>query len=478
MPLKSLTFNNIRKPWLHLLRGRSKPPFASISRDLLTVPGMDGAYLQSSSIQPLIINQPVGFTVRDDNHALQLKDELASWLVTDESVELQFDDEPGRIYYAVVQNSIDDFEKFAELRNGTIQFLCLDPYSYGSELTEDFLGNDVVTITNGGTAEADPIFELEVLAPITFAMVSDGEEYNLIGRPAKVDQEVIDTKTLLLEERGDTLSTWGATPTNVDGTVDGNLGTDGDGITVPSYGTNTPDWHGPALLKEITPAQDFEVEMHLEGRTTQEDQTVRIEFYAFDEGMNELGKMAVLDNSPNVHTKVAEARLGDRATGQYFMSSRNYEQRTEFWFGMVRMKRVGNKIEFYVTRIDNSSDHVDSLREVFVDRANNYGGRLQYIQIHIGKYGDTPRAYGPKINYIRATGLAQTTVDQTPYIAYAGDVIKFDHKNDELLINGEDRKDLKDFGAQYFKLAKGDNQIVMHPNNVFNTIARYRERFK
>src|SRR5699024_4430993 len=143
--------------------------------------------------------------------------------------------------------------------------------------------------------------------------------------------------------------------------------------------------------------------------------TFRIEFYAFDENMNNLGKMAILDNSQNVHTKVAEARLGERSGDRYLISSQNYEQRTEHWFGMLRMKRVGNQFEFYVTRIANNTRHVSSLRRRFTDNASAYSGRLKYVQIHIGKHSDTPRAYAPKINYIRAYELAQTTVDQTPY---------------------------------------------------------------
>ena len=62
--------------------------------------------------------------------------------------------------------------------------------------------------------------------------------------------------------RGETLDTWSNTPTKVDGgVVAGRLSTDNDGITVPSYGPDTNNWHGPALIKEISPSQDFEIEM-------------------------------------------------------------------------------------------------------------------------------------------------------------------------------------------------------------------------
>src|SRR5690625_1805748 len=191
--MKSLTFNGIKKPWLYLLQGRYKPPFAPIQRDLIYVTGMDGAYLGNTNLRPLYINQPVGFVVKNDEHALQLKDELADWLMTNEPVPLQFDDEPGRTYYAVVQNTIEDFERFVNLRQGTIQFLCLDPYSYGEEQTIEFQ-SDSVMVENKGTAETEPIFELTAKQKTTFAMVSNGEEYMMVGKPVDEDgyEQVVD----------------------------------------------------------------------------------------------------------------------------------------------------------------------------------------------------------------------------------------------------------------------------------------------
>ena len=171
--MKSLTFNGIRKDWLYLLQGREKPPFAPIDRRLISVPGMAGAYLSSTSVRPLLINQPIGVVVHSDAEALQIKEELAEWLFTDKPVELQFDDEPGRTYYAIVQNTIEDFSKFAEFRTGTIQFLCLDPYSYGSEQTIE-PNDDTFIIENNGTAEAEPIIELTATQKSTFAMVYRG----------------------------------------------------------------------------------------------------------------------------------------------------------------------------------------------------------------------------------------------------------------------------------------------------------------
>ncbi|RST59716.1 phage tail family protein [Siminovitchia terrae] len=486
MSKKSFSFNGIRKPWLHMTRGRNKPLFVPIQRNILKVPGMAGAYLQSSEIQPMEFEQPIAFIAKNDVHALQLKDELAAWLITDTPAPLEFDDEPGRTYYALVQNTIEDFERIAILRQGTIQFLCLDPYGYGPEKILTF-PTDAVKIDNKGTAEADPIFELTAKKKTTFAMISNGDEvYNLVGKPADVDEQLVNEKTLIFDERGDTLSSWTSAGTAIDhmGKVTGKLVPDGTGIVVESYGTPDKDqWHGPALMKEITPVQDFEIEMRCRAETTNPKQTYRIEFYLYDEHMNVLGKMAIWDSSDKRIQYAAEGRYGPFLGSRihYPIYSANYLKLEKHFHGMVRMRRIGKRFEFYVARLTSgagsSGKHYDTLTKVYNDVANEYQGKLKYVQIHIGKYRGTSNANLPRINAIKAYKHTTATVDQTPYIMDAGDVLTLDHKTKDILLNGESRKDLKNFGGSFFKLKKGENMLLVSPEDTFDTRAIFQERF-
>lgn len=124
-----LTFNGKRNNRIYLLEGRRKPPFAPRQHNLLT--GKYISRVQQTRTAPLTIQQPVGFVVKDNQDALVIRDVLASWLITDEPVALSFDDEPGRTYFALVDNTIEDFERFSVIRRGTIQFLCPDGHGYG-----------------------------------------------------------------------------------------------------------------------------------------------------------------------------------------------------------------------------------------------------------------------------------------------------------------------------------------------------------
>lgn len=483
-----MTFNSIRKPWLYLLEGRQKSPFVPVRNNLITVTGMPGAYVGSKGTDVLYINQPIGFIVKDDEHALQLKDELASWLVTDRAVPLEFDDEPGRIYYAEIEGTIDDFNRFVDQRRGVITFLLADPYGYGPEQAQPL--NDIDIVENKGTAPSDPIFELTATKKSTFAMVSLGadedSEYNLIGTPADVDEVLVDEKTLLFSERGETLNTWSESGTQFDGglVTGGQLGTDGTGIHPLTYGSpgDWKGWYGPALMKEINPVQDFEIEMRLRANTNRPDELYRIEFYLYDENFNVLGKMGIRDFSITMDRYAAEGRVGDflGAGRNYLINKDNYLRVGTHFHGLVRMRRIGQQFEFYVARLrtgEQEGRHHDILKVNFNDVDNEYQGKLKHVQINIARHTDGPSASVPRINAINVYELNTVTVDQTPYILYPGDVVTFDHKDDDLLINGEPRNDLKNFGGSFFKLPKGFNSVVVTPADTFDTEIKYRDRY-
>ena len=469
-----MTFNHIRKPWLYLLEGRQKSPFAPIQNNLITVTGMPGAYVGSKETGVLYITQPVGFIVKDDEHALQLKDELAEWLVTKEAVPLEFDDEPGRTYYAEIEGTIEDFNRFVDQRKGIITFLCADPYSYGPEKTLSFPA-DIVTFDNNGTAEADPIFELTAKKKTTFAMISNEDnEYNLIGKPADVDEQLVDEKTLLFDETGDTLSEW-----TIPSGFQGSFKAESNGIFVDSYGTGT-EWHGPGLMREITPTEDFEIEFYTSVRTERPEMAFRLSTNFFDENMNELGLLRVWNKSTTTINKVIEARIGPYV-GQfenYLISSANYNWMGQrVYNGIIRVTRKGNVYTFYAAHISQRGNHIESITQTYIDNNNEYAGKLKFIRMDAAIFGNNPKPNELSIRRIRVTRHNKVLVDETPYILFPGDVVTFDHKDDDILINGEPRMDLKNFGGSFYKLKKGENMIIVTPEDTFDTKVTFRDKY-
>ncbi|WP_117161345.1 distal tail protein Dit [Paraliobacillus sp. X-1268] len=483
MAYKSITFNGVRKDWLYIERGRSKPPFAARSRNLLTVPGYPGGYLQSTDIEPLNINQPVGFHIKDDADALRKKDELAEWLITDEVVKLQFDDEPGRIYYAVVQNSIDDFEKMSRLRKGTIQFICPDPYGYGEE--KPFVASsDYFQITNTGTAESEPIFEFEVLAPITFLLIQNQlGMYNMIGQPVDVDSIVYNPLTKILDNTMASTTGW-TDGTQVDnGVVSGTMTSDGDKFIVSSFGSPSDGskWYGPALKTSLSETlQDFVMDISLSNFNSVAG-VGRVEVYLLDVNGSVIAKIALTDSWEAVKRNRMEAYIQDvNGDRKYLMtlSQTTDESNGELWddfLGILRLRRNGNVWTSYIAKVDNG---LHSARETkyFTDGEGIYQRPVAQVQVHIGKFGDYETTE-MAIRDTRFWKINQPSDVEVPYIAYQGDKIIFDHTNNgQVYINGEPYES-SILGADFFALEKGENNLIVMPENTVNTSGSYRNRY-
>ncbi|MCK1982236.1 MULTISPECIES: distal tail protein Dit [Peribacillus] len=158
--MRTFTFNDIRKDFVIPLFGNNREPWAPIERQYQDVPGRAGVYMRNKRVvKQRNINVPVLIHDLDTDYN-ELKEELAEWLIHDEPKPLVFDDEPNRIYYAVVDGAFNP-EDIVTFGKGTIPFVCPNPYKYGYE-ESIILGN--YPIRNEGTVEASPIFSVKFSA--------------------------------------------------------------------------------------------------------------------------------------------------------------------------------------------------------------------------------------------------------------------------------------------------------------------------
>lgn len=469
----SFTFNRIRKEFIEIAYSEARPGIAPVENVLIPVSRYPGAYVSETNIGVRRLSIPVIIYHEGYEDLQKKKEEIAEWLYHEEPKELVFDDDPDRVYYAKLDGELN-FEEHRTVAFSTLEFICPDPFKYGPEKVYK-TDQDTFIIENVGTAPTKPIFELTCKQPVTFAMVSDGERYNMIGRPADVEQDIVDEKVVVLDEVGDTIDTWQPAP-GFNGTfVHGS-----QGIQVGNWGSGT-GWHGPGAIKEINPIRDFEIEFFVYVRSTTPDRTFRISTNFFDENMNELGMLRLWDNSDRILRKVVEARVGPYVGDfiNYPISSRNYDIRNQMvWGGIIRVTRKGNVFTFYAARITQAGRHVSKITQTFADVNNQFAGKLKFVRIDIANYGNTEKPNEAVINRIRVFEHKKVEVDQTPYIAYPGDVITFDHTTNELLLNGEDAKRLKDLGGQYFDLPKGYTTLTILPEGAFDTTVRFRPRYR
>lgn len=446
----------------------------------MSVSGMDGSYIQGKRKPGVSLKVKIMMRLESSEDLREAIDELNEFFDTEEEVPIIFSDEPNKTYYGMMSDISEGIE-VEGTHIVTITFFRSDPYKYGPEESMEFQ-SDADSVDNQGKATAFPVFELEVHEPTTFAMIQNQrQEYMMIGTPAEDDVEVVSGKDLVLTENGSTLDTWDTNGTEIDnfiGNIAGSMRHDGTGILAESYGTGEK-MHGPAVIKEISPIQDFEIETTFDIISNHEEDNYRMEVYMFDEGMNMLGKMGINDNNRNLWRRLGLGRVGGYAgpSERYAINGDNYKRDDlgEVALMYLRVKREGKKFTFYIAEIRNGR-HYATIEES-INVSNEYLGKLKYIQLFIGNWQDRNRTFRTRINYVHVYKLQELTVDQTRYIAYPGDIITFGHKNEEILINGEDRSDLKDFGGTFFHLYRGENQLLMHPPNTFFGKLHYNPRF-
>jgi predicted phage tail component-like protein len=452
----------------------------------IRVPGSDKEYVSYREKPTRYLE--IDFEVRaKSKEELRKKiDELSAIIETSEEVPIIFSDESDRTYfgeYAGVEESTEYHH--VGIHRGTI-YILRDKYKYGPEKSLRFPA-DIVEVENEGTAETEPIFELTAKEKTTFAMVSNGDDedsqYNLIGTPADDDVQVVDTRTSVLYENGKSLDTWStATPNLLDEhfikNIGGEMTTDDAGIRANGYGTGDK-LHGPAIFKEISPIQDFEIETTFDIISRNEIDNFRLGINFLDENMNMLGTLAIKDNSRAYKRRVPLARYGPyrgASAGYLIGDSKKNDKARETTLFYLRVKREGKRFEFYIGEWQNQK-HVRHWTGKYNDKNNDFQGKLKYITLFIAKWGDRPKPTRLRINSVEVFELAQATVDQTPYILYPGDVVTFDNKEADILVNGEPRMDLKNFGGSPFKLKKGKNMLIVSPMDAFETRIRFRDKY-
>lgn len=124
----------------------------SMRKREIEIPGKDGSYtFPSSSYSKRIIS--CKFSLIDCTTLQELRQkarEISDWLSA-ENANLEFDDEPGKIYTATVYNSIDP-EEIATMQEFTVEFEC-QPFAFGETITytENVNGYTEFFITNIGT---------------------------------------------------------------------------------------------------------------------------------------------------------------------------------------------------------------------------------------------------------------------------------------------------------------------------------------
>lgn len=477
----SFTFNGIKKGYLRALVGIERPAWAPIEEEIIEIPGRAGGIITEEKIKVRRLNIPVrvykkGFASLED-----VEEDLAAWLITDDPKPLTFSHKPDRTYHAKVTGELV-LDEYPEWGEGVISFLCPDPYKYGPEIQIQFT-SDVFTLTNNGTAETSPTFELEVLKPVTLAMIQNQDnKYMMIGQPHDVTQQ----QPYVLEERVmwdemNNLTGWTATSSVEGGIVSGNITTDGYRFLPQSFGEGA-NWHGPALKTSIPggPLQDFKIDAVVEFWNTNQigDKVGKLEIDLLNGSGKVVAKLSLSDTQFGANLTVGQARSGSNSGANHYLINESGDLLGVWnnFYGLLRILRKGNYWEAYICLIDQTTGRHHTERWAsWTDMQKTIMDSVAQVQIYMAQFETNP-AVDMAVHDIKVWRLNQDEV-KVPYIANVGDKITFDMMSKVVLINGEPMKKLKQLGATYFTLNSGNNQLVIMPRDSFRVNVKYRERY-
>jgi predicted phage tail component-like protein len=447
-----------------------------ISQDIetISVPGQAGAYFVQKNIPVRTIAVSIeltGLTLADIRAKV---DTLNSYLKVDGPKSMVFNDESNRMYYGILSGN-QDWNEVLFTGKGTLNFLCPDPFKYSSTTSSaSYTSNETATITVNGNEPTEPVTTINVSADTTYISIynSTTDKMNLLGMPTKATETAAAKDTIILNETGNSGTGWAAPASTEDGTVSGTMTTPIDFVPNP-YGTGT-DWHGPAFKKTLSStAQDFRVDCIFSMVKAAKTQCGSVVLSILDGQNAVLAKMKMTKHFPNVDACYFTIQVGKNTVGNGKILIADKEFKGGSFTGFFRVRRIGTLWIFQLFK-SNSTGGFNEIKlgtAAKYNDTNNYGSALAtQAQIQILQRA----AYTPlnqKVMNIVVWKYNTLTSTQVPYVANAGDVVVFDHKNNIITVNGVDVSDQKAFIGDYWDLVPGSNTIVVEPYDVFTSVS-------
>lgn len=477
--MHGLTFNGIRKDYLTTLRNKRRPPWAPLERKWVNVPNMPGAYPAGTEVKPRPLDIPVVLESKSLKDLQKMKEDLAGWLVTDEPKELIFDDEPDRVYYAMVDGATD-IDDLISVGVGIIHFICPDPYKYGPRLVaqiDDPL--EPIILTNRGTAPSKPVFRFNVTKPTTYIDIIKDDDYMSIGQPESVSTTPYNPRTRRLNDEMRTTVGWGEAFFQPDGgSKAGAMAILGDGeeFGATNYGSGTA-WHGPMLQRTFEPCDDYYIRVRFNVRTNDPRQRSRGDMYFLTTDGSQIGKVSAVIRDTTMRATI-EIRLQNGLKTTYPVNRLNAFDKG--FYGYVSILKEGTKFSFDIgveqSRPGGGFDVVHKETHYFDDINGDYQLPLAGVAAHVSTWATAPLPWRARLRSVLVDKVNKE--EGVPYIVQVGDEVTIDHDKEVILINDEPRTDLKDFGGNYFRLQPGDNVIMLNPPDSFTANVEWRSVYK
>jgi len=452
----------------------------TIENLVFDVPGRHGMYHIRNQLKQRRIDIDFDIIGTSTADRIEKAHALAGILASQNDLTIILPDEPQKMYIGSLSGDTD-LEEIMHLARGTISFICSDPYALDvSTQSASFGTSSLLTVSNTGTAETYPVFEITFNAPTTFFEIRNHSSiYPATGTPRAImlgsaasdfEQTPVDPMTLLIHDTMGSTSGWQAGVSVDGGIITGQMASDGQRFYASDFGSGS-EWHGPALRRVLsTPVQDFLLQARIKLNNLV-GQSGRVEIYLFDVNDRAVGKIALKDNSSRAQLNTFEARAGELTGGTYFVAEKGDTPGVWNNFdGILELERNGNRWRAYIAKVRPDGTHYARRTRFFTDTQGLYAAQVSSVQVHIAVGAN----YEPcdmsidELRFYRINQVQQTT--QVPYIAYQGDVIQVDCGLNRVLLNGRPSNHIVALENHFFALEKGQNLLELFPKGITSNV--------
>lgn len=291
---------------------------------MLDIPSRHGAYFTGARYGVRKIDIDVTVLADTPTAYMDTLRFLALCMDIEEPTELLISDEPDKQYFAILSGDTDMTNKLMTIGDGTLTFLCADPFAYS--ITDKTITpvNKMFTFANNGTTDTFPVFTVNFQNDATYVSITSPDGIILIGNPNEPDQIVLPKQQVILNDPMRSITGW----TNPGAILDAgrsNTGSvavfDGDTIGASSFGTGTSGakiWHGPAIRKDLSSTvQNFVAKFRVDFSSVDGDSSLdgdqmgRLEIYLFSASGVKIGKLVLRDSYTLYEYTIPEVFIGN-----------------------------------------------------------------------------------------------------------------------------------------------------------------------
>ncbi|WP_079480563.1 distal tail protein Dit [Halobacillus salinus] len=403
--------------------------------------------------------------------------------------QLLFTDDESYFFATLESNTLP--EEDSNTLIGTLTFTCSNPLKYGKELEANFQG-DTLLLSNAGTGNAQPIFEIEVLEDITHIDLVKSLEEDLkfirIGKPPVMSDTIYEPETLILHDTCSTMNGWTQASELDNGHIGGEMVSEGGRFKPSLFGgaIQPYSWQGPSMKRSIGKSlSDYRVDVMVE-LVNVDKGTGMIEIYLLDADNNVVAKIGVEDiwrTNDKVQTKFQLGPVGPDRFQYYSEADQNW--RWNNYKGILRITSHGHhqdgkrRIEpyFALVRPDGVHDWIRG-RFTYIGPSGKFDQAITQVQTAFRIWAPTYDKADMFIDDIKVFELNPPPDEGASYIARAGDKIIIDTGKEEITLNGESIRNKRSFWSEYFDVTPGDNLFHQFPRGALQTKIKYAPTFK